>query len=295
MLAKNEFLGEDIAFTATDGFPLAGTLYCGPGDGPLALISSAAAVERRFYARFASHLVKERGFRAVLTYDYRGVAGSAAPRGWKAAPMMADWAEKDMPAAIERLDSVAPGHPMVGIGQSFGGQALGLCGQSSRFERYLMVAVMSGHWRYTAVPFRVFASMNLVGVPVAILTGRVPAWAGLGLSLPGSIFRQWARWGRSPDYFFADPQMNAASRFEEVTTPILAIGATDDPWGTKRAQEALLKNYVNAPVERRWITPADAGGPIGHLGFFRARFRETIWTKAIDWLSRDSNGETIAH
>ncbi|GEO83128.1 MULTISPECIES: alpha/beta hydrolase family protein [Alphaproteobacteria] len=276
---------EDVTFVAKDGFPLAGTLFQGTGRGPLALISSAAAVPRGIYARFAEHLVAERGFRAALTYDYRGVAESRIPRDFKEKPRMADWAERDMPAAIDRLASEAPGHRMVGVGQSFGGQALGLCGRADRFERYLMVAVMSGHWAYTNEPYKVFASMNLIGVPLALLTGRVPGWTGLGQTLPGTVFRQWARWGRSPDYFFADRKMDAARRFAEVRTPILSIGVEDDAWGTPKAQEAILKAYVNAPVERISVSPAITGRPIGHLGFFRPAFRDSLWQPAIDWLT----------
>ena len=41
---------EEITFAANDRFPLAGTLFEGHGDGPLALISSAAAVPRGIYA-----------------------------------------------------------------------------------------------------------------------------------------------------------------------------------------------------------------------------------------------------
>ena len=286
METKPEIERRDIHFAAADRFPLAGTLFQGTGDGPLALISSAAAVPRGIYARFAEHLVARHGFRAVLTYDYRGVATSRPPVGWKAKPKMLDWAEKDLPAALDRLQAAAPGHRVVGIGQSFGGQALGLCGRANQFDRYLMVAVMSGHWAYTDEPYKVFASMNLVGVPLALLTGRVPGWIGLGQTLPGTVFRQWARWGRSPDYFFADRHMDAARRFAEVKTPILSIGVADDRWGTPRAQEAILKAYTGAPVERRRVSPTDTDGqPIGHLGFFRPTFRDTLWEPAIDWLA----------
>ncbi|ATN34676.1 hypothetical protein ACO34A_12790 [Rhizobium sp. ACO-34A] len=282
----------DIVFEAADGFPLAGTLFEGAGNGPLALISSAAAVPRTIYARFAQHLVAAHGYRAVLTYDYRGVSASKLPPGWRALPRMADWAEKDMPAAIDRLERLAPGHPMVGIGQSFGGQALGLCGRAASFERYLMVAVMSGHWRYTDEPLKVFAAMNLIGVPLAMLTGSVPGWLGLGETLPGTVFRQWARWGRSADYFFADPTMDAARRFAEVRTPILSIGVEDDPWATPRAQQAILKGYVNASVERLRVSPPP-GQTIGHLGFFRPTFRENLWEPAIDWLNGASQTNAV--
>lgn len=274
----------DFVITTSDGFPIAATLFAGTGDGPLALISSAAAVPRGFYARFAQHLVQDHGFRAALTYDYRGVSDSSRPPGWRRPMLMRDWAHFDMPAALKALDMEAPGHPLVGVGQSFGGQVLALGGGSERFRRYLMVATMTGYWGNTKPRYRVFSQMNLVGVPLALLLGKVPGQIGLGQTLPGTVFREWARWGRHPEYFFADPTMDAARRFAEVETPILSLGMTDDPWGTPRAQHALMKYYHRAPTEIRWLSPAEAGGPIGHLGFFRAQFRDTLWQAPIEWL-----------
>jgi predicted alpha/beta hydrolase len=285
-MAVHQMKQADVIFEAADGFPLHGTLLQGTGDGPLALISSAAAVPRGFYAKFAEHLVTRHAFRAVLVYDYRGVAGSQAPRNWKRPLLMRDWAHLDMPAALLRLEMQAPGHAMVGVGQSFGGQVLALGERSERFSRYLMVATMTGYWGNTRPRFRVFSQMNLVGVPLATLLGKVPGRIGLGQTLPGTVFREWAKWGRHPEYFFADPTMDAERRFADVETPILAIGLTDDPWGTPKAQHALLKYYSRAPKEIRWISPDGAGGPVGHLGFFRSAFRESLWEPAVAWLKQ---------
>ena len=69
---------ETVRFEAADGHPLEGTLTIGPGHGPLALISAATAVKRGFYQKFAESLVTDHGFRAALTYDYRGTGGSVS-------------------------------------------------------------------------------------------------------------------------------------------------------------------------------------------------------------------------
>ena len=119
-----EIRQRDIIFEAEDGFALGGTLFEGGGNRPLVLVSSATAVPRGYYAAFAKALCKA-GARAVLTYDYRGLPGSPKPKGWKKRIGMKDWAVLDMPAAAAVLDAVAPGHAMVGVGQSYGGQALG--------------------------------------------------------------------------------------------------------------------------------------------------------------------------
>lgn len=272
----------DVTFTAEDGFPLAGTLFEGEGDKPLVLISSATAVPRGFYSAFATAAVKA-GARAALIYDYRGTGDSTRPQNWSKRIDMADWALLDMPAATRTLDAVAPGHAMVGVGQSYGGQALGLGGVSARFTRYGMVAVMSGYHRGLddrwAGP-----RMFLIGVPLSYLFRDMPKWMRLGEPIPATVFRDWARWCAMPDYFFDDPGLPETARFADVRTPILSLRMTDDPWGTERAVTSLMNHYSNAPIEWRWISPDDAGGAIGHLGFFRSRFAQTLWPPFLGWL-----------
>ena len=281
---------ETVRFAAADGHPLEATLTTGSGDGPLALISAATAVKRGFYQKFAESLVRDHGFRAAMTYDYRGTGGSVSRDVSPRTISMADWGMKDFPAALARLESVAPGHPVVGVGQSYGGQALGLGGVSDRFERYLMVATISGYWRNLGGGLKLYALMNLVANPVAAIVGSVPAGMGLGAGLPGGVFADWTRWCRKSDYFFSEPRFDAKSLFAEVKTPILAIGAADDPWGTPAAREAIMRHFVNAQVETRWLDPEEAGGPIGHLDFFRSRFSQTLWPEPIAWLKGEQAG-----
>ena len=100
---------ETIRFEAADGHPLEGTLTTGPGHGPLALISAATAVKRGFYQKFAESLVTEHGFRAALTYDYRGTGGSVSQDFNPRHISMADWGMKDFPAALEALRADEPG------------------------------------------------------------------------------------------------------------------------------------------------------------------------------------------
>ncbi len=274
---------ETISFPAVDGFRLEGTLFKGDGGGPLVLISSATAVPRGLYAAFAAAAVAA-GARAALIYDYRGTGGSARPSGWKKRIGMRDWALLDMPAAVTALDAVSPGHAMVGVGQSFGGQALGLSGVADRFQRYGMVATMSGYWRglddALAGP-----KMFAIGVPISLLFRDTPRWLGIGEPIPGTVFRDWARWCSMPNYFFDDKNFGETARYADVRTPILALGITDDVWGTERAVASLMRHYANAPVTTRWVSPRDAGGKaIGHLGFFRSRNADTLWPQLIGWL-----------
>ena len=53
--------------------------------------------------------------------------------------------------------------------------------------------------------------------------------------------------------------------------------------------EALLAVYTGATITHKRLAPHDAGGTaIGHFGFFRKRFRDTLWQETADWLKRQS-------
>jgi len=98
---------DDITVPATDGYPLAATLFLPRGAKRHAvLVNSATAVPRKLYRGFAGYLA-QRGC-AVLTYDYRGT-GDSRPQartgnkpksltGFKAS--MSDWAALDITAAV---------------------------------------------------------------------------------------------------------------------------------------------------------------------------------------------------
>ncbi|MCE7028546.1 alpha/beta fold hydrolase [Jiella avicenniae] len=276
----------ELTVETGDDVTLPATLFQGEGRGPAVLVSSAAAVERRFYRAFAAHLV-EQGSRAVLTYDYRGV-GDAARTSRARTFRMKDWGVLDLPASLAVLEAEAGEGPVVGIGHSFGGVALGLSGVSARFERYCLVATMNGYFRRTAEPLSIFARMNVAGVPATRLFGHVPASVGLGTALAGPIFRDWARWCRRPDFLFSDPEVPEAERFSDVRIPLLSIAMTDDRWGTPGAVGAMLERFSGARIDEVWLSPEEAGRPIGHMGYFRREVRKTLWPVATEFLLRGS-------
>ena len=129
----------DISFAARDGYPLAATEFI-PDGAPRAavVINSATAVPRRIYRGFATYLA-ERDF-AVLTYDYRGVAGSR-PKSLVGFPArMRDWAALDVTAALEHVRARWPDMQLAAIGHSFGGQAIGFLPNNDLIARTLMIA-----------------------------------------------------------------------------------------------------------------------------------------------------------
>lgn len=283
--------GEPLSLATINGVKLAGRLFenNNAAVGPVVLMAGAVAVPQSYYRHFAAALTKV-GARAVLTFDYRGIAESrpARLRGYRI--RMKDWALEDFPAAAEILGARFPESDCVGIGHSFGGQALGLSGIADRFSRYAAVATLSGYWRAMDEPLKVFAAMNLVGVPLTWILGYAPGAAGLGEDIPAQVFRDWARWCRSPDYFFSDPELPETERFGQVRTPLFIAGMRDDKWATERATLALTERYDKAHKTYRWFTPQEAGRAIGHFGYFRRAMAKSLWPEVIDWLIAGPRG-----
>ena len=62
------------------------------------------------------------------------------------------------------------------------------------------------------------------------------------------------------------------------------------PLGNAARHTLAARRYAGAPLEERWLSPADGGAPIGHLGFFRSRFSATLWPQFIG-LAAGGNGD----
>lgn len=280
-------LVQDTTFPARDGFALAATVFA-PAAAPRAvvLVNSATAVPRRIYRGFATYL-GERGF-AALTYDYRGTGGSrpVSLRGFQA--RMRDWAALDVAAAIDHARTVWPAMPLLVVGHSFGGQAVGLVPNNREIARALLVAAQSGYWRHyltVAERARVWAMFRLVVPPVARVLGYAPGWLGTGEDLPRGVFAEWSGWCMRPNFFFDDPTLDATANFPRYAGALRAVGIDDDPWATRPAIDALVAHFRGTRPERQQIAPGAVGvRRIGHFGFFRRQHRDTLWCEAADWL-----------
>jgi len=286
---------DDITLPATDGYPLAATLFLPRGAKRHAvLINSATAVHRKIYRGFAGYLAR-RGC-AVLTYDYRGTGDSRRQAmtgynqakslvGFKAS--MSDWAALDVTAAVGWMRQRYKALPFAYVGHSFGGQALGLLANNTEISRALLIAAQAGYWKLMAAPerYRVYAMLNCAGVPLTHAFGYTPGWMGLGMDLPKDVFLQWVSWVMSPRYLFDDKNLAALQNFANYKGALRALVMSDDPWATRPAVELLCAGFTSITPEIITVTPNDTGAAkIGHLGFFLPEHRDTLWRGAAEWI-----------
>jgi len=276
-----------VQFTCDDGHVLHGTLWTPTGTpSAVVLIHPATAVPETLYAAFAEHLAS-RGLAAV-TYDYRGIGRSAPAtlRGFSA--RMRDWADHDVETVTAWAHQRFEGLPLLAVGHSFGGHAIGLGEGSRHLKGAVFVASHAGYvggMRGRVERWRARFLLHALGPLLCHTLGYMPGRSlGLGENLPAGVFLEWSKWTSLPRYFFDDASVLAEARFARRRLPVLAVGLDDDPWATPQAIDQLVGQLVNCDVERRQISPAAAGAPVGHMGFFRRRHRETLWPGVVDWL-----------
>lgn len=277
----------DVTIPALDGDLLAATLYSGDNrEGPVVLVSSGTAIPRQYYARFGKWLA-QRGASHVVTYDYRGIGGSW-PQGERRdfEYLMSDWARLDYPAMIDYMGSQYPGRPLYTIGHSFGGQVFGLSDRNEQVEKSVLIASMFGHWRRMTFPdnYKAWFMLSVIGPMAGRYYGYIPGRFGLGEDMGLAAFKEWARWCKTRNYFFDDPAMVETRNFASYRGKMLAIGMQDDPWGTPELVDALVENFTNAQLERWEFSTAEAGGKIGHFGFFKERYKTVLWERVGAWL-----------
>lgn len=281
---------DPIRIATANGFELGARLFCASQARGMVLIHPATAVTQGFYEAFARYLCGL-GLH-VLTYDYRGT-GQSLPhspnglRGFEAT--MSQWMLEDVGAVTRWAAARFPDLPLLAVGHSVGGHAIGISPETGRLRGALLVATHAGITRTIrgrAERLRVWCVMRLLAPLLCAVCGYMPGRRiGLGEDLPRGVMLEWSRWTALPRYFFDDPALDAAGRMAQVRIPLLALGFDDDSWANPRAMDILLSRYTAAPPERRQVDARALGMPgIGHMGFFRRRCEAALWGEAGAWL-----------
>jgi predicted alpha/beta hydrolase len=294
-------VAENLIISATDGYPLAATLWhSGPGSDParFAIVNAGAGIPARYYGRFAAWLA-DRGIPTV-TYDYRGIATSAPPalRGFQVG--VEDWGSKDCAAVLDSMTARFPRARAAVVGHSIGGFVTGLMPGGDRIERLELVGTHTGYWRDYArhVRLPMFVTWHVAMPVVARAMGYFPGRSfGLPEDLPAGIARDWAQ-RRRPDPWWnlrcADGSPDreriagVTARFDAFRAETLVVSLADDPFATREATARIAALFRHCRIRERRIDPRAAGLPrVGHFGFFRARMRETLWPVVGDFLAAE--------
>lgn len=276
----------DFIHSAGDDFPLSMRLTLAGAPTSAVMISSGTGFPKGFYNRVARRLA-ERGA-AVLTYDYRGIAGSR-PDDLAAMRMdYPDWGRFDMPAAAAALRTAAPDLPILHLAHSVGGHFVGFMPDPAVIARHAFVSVGTGYWARHHRSYNPAELFFWHGFgPWSLKRHGYVKGGGLwaGTDLPRGVFETWKRWCLTPGYFRDELNERLQPHaFEAVTAPIRSWIFTDDPIATPDTARELLTIYPSASSEVVVSRPTDHGvRRIGHEGAFRAGM-EPLWDEIHGWL-----------
>lgn len=286
---------ETLRHPARDGYPLAVDLHV-PAGRPVAaaVLAPAMAVHRGFYRAFAGHLA-DAGM-VVAVPDYRGIGDSAPPRlrGFEAT--LEDWARLDLASVLDLVADRYPDLPRRWVGHSVGGQLFGLLDDVRGVDRALFVGSQSGYWRHwTGAPRAAIHGLWHVIIPALVPTfGYLPMRAfRQGLDVPAGVARQWAAWGRHPQYIRTSARPTSA--FDTYTGKVRLYAFTDDGYAPPATVLALGDLYARADVSRQVLSPRDLGaGAVGHFSAFKATFRDRLWGELHAWLTEGTGNRAEA-
>jgi predicted alpha/beta hydrolase len=252
------------------------------------VIGGAMGVRQSFYEAFAQWLAGQ-GLR-VWTFDYRGSGDSrngASLRGFEAD--LFDWA-RDYEAVIDAAKAALPSQPLYLLGHSLGAQLPGFLQRPEQVDGLVSIAAGSGYWRENApklkrsILYFWFVLVPLVTRLCGYFPGRKLKKVG---DLPRGVILQWRRWCLHPRYSLGAEGERALQSYGRVRFPVLALSITDDELMTLAGTESLVSFYAGAPSAVQRIAPADVQARrIGHFGFFREQFSQSLWPSLLDKLHR---------
>jgi predicted alpha/beta hydrolase len=280
-------LRTEIDIRCADGIVLKGHHWSAarPDVHGIVVINPATGVKASYYHHYARFL-SAHGFEAV-TFDYRGIGLSRPPRLTRCGWDWRQWGERDVEAVLAL--ALSSGLPVSVVGHSIGGVLPGYAPSTASVRRMLTLGAQYAWWRDYPVEQRrrMFLKWHLLMPALTALYGHFPGRRLNWLEdLPDGVARQWARSGakleaRLPPAARAEIQ----ARFAAVSAPILAIGVTDDPFGTRQAIARAHGYYSGARLSRVMLAPGDfASESIGHFDLFHARHAPGFWLDTLLWL-----------
>ncbi|EDP72021.1 putative hydrolase [Flavobacteriales bacterium ALC-1] len=251
------------------------------------VISSATGVLQHYYYKFAIYLSKL-GY-TVYTFDYYGIgkSNSNIDALKKNIINLKCWGENDQASVIDYAKAQNQKHEIIAITHSIGGQILAFNKSISKIDAIITVASQSGYWKHWKgyERIRMFAFWHLMIPLLTPVFGYFPAKKmKLFENLPKQMVYQWMRWGKHKDYMLSEFDFKNLE-FKNYNKRLLVLSFPRDEYASKSSVDWLAKLFNNSNIDRRHIIPEDIGiENVGHFGFFRSKFEDSLWKMTHEWI-----------
>ena len=271
---------ESLKLQTQNGHTISVTYYTSDVDSIGAIIiAPAMGVTQKYYAAIANWLAIQ-GYLAV-TFDYTGIGLSKTATLRELEVNISDWAKYDCASVIALVAEEATGKPVFWLGHSLGGQIIGLIPNHSKITKAITVASGSGYWleNVPALKWRAWWLWYFV-VPVANrLYGYFPGKRLRKVGdLPKGVMEQWRKWCLNPEYVVGVEGDDIRAQYRAVELPITSFSFSDDEMISARNIESMHSFYTPSQKIMTRISPEEIDAKhIGHFGFFKAKFKHSLW------------------
>ena len=288
---------QTLTIPAVDGYPLHARIWRqSEAAAPVVIINPATSVLSRYYSRFASYL-HSHGFH-VVCYDYRGIGDSRPQQLRHFQANWLDWGGQDFEGVLRYVIGAFPDSPIQLVAHSVGGLLVGLAPSSHRIERVFAMGSQFAYWPDYAANRRVpmYLRWHIVMPIITALFGYFPGKRlGWLEDTPTGIVQDWnaaterleQTWKNDARLRTPEQQQALVAQYGRVAADWLAFTVTDDPFGTEVATHRLLDYYRGSNRQHLRLDPAQLDGQgIGHFAYFHARYAESLWPMALQWLQQ---------
>jgi predicted alpha/beta hydrolase len=273
-----------IQIQTGDGFVLRGDIYFA-GIAPISeliIVNSALGFPRQFYEPFAKYLAAQ-GY-AAITYDYRGI-GESQPYVHKSFKKACEvWGSQDFSGVVIFIQSMFPKYEIHVIGHGLGGCIVGYSTELRSVKTILTIASQDS-WFKEWPPARRFQTFFnwMVVAPLSIaIKGRFDSWQHTDYERIDDEEVRMLSLDPRPSFF----EKAGSKYFELFTGKLLSISISDDPMLSNKGIARVHDKYKNATRLIREVFPEDLEvARIGFSGFFQERFKESLWSITVQWLS----------
>ena len=295
---------QTLTIPAVDGYPLHVRIWRQPeAAAPVVIINPATSVLSRYYSRFASYL-HSHGFH-VVCYDYRGIGDSRPQQLRHFQANWLDWGGQDFEGVLRYVIGAFPDSPIQLVAHSVGGLLVGLAPSSHRIERVFAMGSQFAYWpdyaanRRVPMHLRWHIVMPIITALFGYFPGKRLGWLE---DTPTGIVQDWnaaterleQTWKNDARLRTPEQQQALVAQYGRVAADWLAFTVTDDPFGTEVATHRLLDYYRGSNRQHLRLDPAQLDGQgIGHFAYFHARYADSLWPVALQWLQEGTLAEGV--
>ena len=254
------------------------------------LINPATAVKQAYYQHYASFLAAHNY--TVITFDYQGIGQSVAKELTHYSNHLHDFAQ-DIKLVFDYLVDKYQSEIII-VGHSIGGSFIGFSDVASSpfLKGFYSICMQNGYMGFSP-KFSTKAQLVVLYfllIPIlSRLLGYFPAkLLKMGEDLPRYVAREFARWCRNKSFFFKYlSQNNHLNHYHLVKAPVMQLNFSDDEWSSQEAINSLSELFTQAPLEKEYVSPSEIGvSSIGHMGFFKAKMKKTLWQSSLTWINQ---------